>query len=116
MHKVLLVDDDESILDYLANLLKGSYEVSTAKGPIEGFARYVDLRHDLVIVDLIMPFLDGYGLIDKIEAAGHNPKFIILTGAPENIQKSEAYSDIIVVLKPFSDKAFVEAIARVLDK
>ena len=114
MYKISIVDDDESVLDYLANLLDGPYDVSTAKGPIEGCARSVDQRHDLVIVDLVMPFLDGYGLIDKIEAAGHNPKFVILTGSPENVQKGDTYSDILVIIKPFSDQVFVNTIAKLI--
>ena len=116
MQKVLIVDDDESILEHLADRLKGLYDVSTAKGPIEGFARFIDKRPDLVIVDLIMPFLDGYGLIDKIEAAGHNPKFMILTGAPNLVRKNDTYSDIVVVIKPFSDQVFIDSVKKTLDK
>ncbi|MFK7824351.1 MAG: response regulator [Oligoflexales bacterium] len=112
MQTVLIVDDDESILEYLAMRLQGPYEVSSAKGPIEGFARFIDQQPDLVIVDLMMPFLDGYGLIDKIEAAGYNPKFMILTGAPNLVRTNETYADITVLIKPFSDRVFIDAVEK----
>lgn len=117
MHRILVVDDDEFITEYLETLLKrGPYEVTAAKGPIEAYARYIDEHHDLLIVDLMMPFLDGYGLIDKIRAEGFNPKVLIITGAPHQVQSDKSYSDIEVLLKPFSDGSFLKTVAKVLEK
>ena len=57
---ILLVDDDESILDYVNNaLLDQGYDVTTAANGKEALQRIAEAIPDLVVSDVMMPEMDG---------------------------------------------------------
>lgn len=61
--KILVIDDDPDIVDALSVLLEGEgYEVVSARDGEEGLARIREESPDLIILDLLMPKLDGYGV------------------------------------------------------
>ena len=62
-----MVDDDEDILDLLSyNLNRQGYEVMTLKDPTQTISKASDFCPDLFILDVMMPYLDGYALCKKI--------------------------------------------------
>ncbi|MCR5468410.1 MAG: EAL domain-containing protein, partial [Lachnospiraceae bacterium] len=67
--KVLIVDDEEINREILGNILSGQYEVSYAGNGEEALEKLNDgnSRFSLVLLDLLMPVMDGFELIDKIE-------------------------------------------------
>ena len=80
MHKVLVVDDEEPILELLKyNLEKSGYEVKTA---LDG-AKAVDIARkfipDLVLLDIMMPKMDGFELYTKIREKDSKVKICFLT-------------------------------------
>ncbi len=61
--KILVIDDDPDIVDALTVLLEGEgYDVVTAYDGEEGLSRIREEHPDLIILDLLMPKLDGYGV------------------------------------------------------
>lgn len=65
---VLIVDDDPISLDVLATILKSKgYHVITATNGMEAFKTAIAENPSLVITDLVMPKLDGYGLFDALQ-------------------------------------------------
>ena len=83
-YKILVVDDESEIRDFLAMELHEEYEVYTAADGIEGFKSALNSIPDLIISDIIMPNMDGIELCAKIKSninTSHIP--IILLTAKE---------------------------------
>ncbi|MFK7825264.1 MAG: response regulator [Oligoflexales bacterium] len=116
MKKVLIVDDDDFVLEYVDGILQDYYEVLTALDGSIGYDCYMLHKPDLVIIDLVMPVMDGYQLIDKIKVAGDEPEIIILTGAPDEIKQKISYYKIrAVVTKPFKNNDFLRTVKGILE-
>jgi len=83
MAVILLVDDERSILTFIASMLrKSGHEVLTASNGLEGlavFRSYADLI-DLVITDMKMPVMDGFELIGRIRETRADMKIICMSG------------------------------------
>ncbi|MBP2627436.1 MAG: two component transcriptional regulator, winged helix family [Firmicutes bacterium] len=110
--KVLVVDDDEKILKVLtAYLEKEEYIVLTAKDGWEAVDKTQRLRPDIVLLDVMLPSLDGWGVCKEIRRTSDVP-IIMLTARDaeaDRIIGLELGADDYVV-KPFSPK---EVIARI---
>jgi serine phosphatase RsbU (regulator of sigma subunit)/DNA-binding response OmpR family regulator/two-component sensor histidine kinase len=65
---VLVVDDNADMRDYVSDLLSGEYDVQTAADGIEALDKVRHVRPDLVLTDVMMPNLDGFGLLEKLRA------------------------------------------------
>ncbi len=63
--RVLVADDNADMRDYVARLLAGEYEVETVSNGAEALKR-VAIRPDLVLSDVMMPELDGFGLLQAL--------------------------------------------------
>ena len=80
--KVLVVDDDDSMLNYLNNSLKNSYKIITARNGKEGLKIAVSQIPDLIITDVVMPEMDGIQLVKALKGnslVSHIP-VIMLSG------------------------------------
>ena len=66
--KILVVDDDPDILDAVALILESQgYEVVTARDGIEGLANLKAEQPDLMILDLMMPRMDGFAVCKELQ-------------------------------------------------
>jgi DNA-binding response OmpR family regulator len=66
--KILVVDDDPDILDAVALILESQgYEVVTARDGIEGLANLKAKQPDLMILDLMMPRMDGFAVCKELQ-------------------------------------------------
>ncbi len=66
--KILLVDDDPDILDGLAMILEArGYEIVTAMNGVEGLASLKADKPDLMILDLLMPKMDGFAVLKELQ-------------------------------------------------
>ncbi|MBU0997445.1 MAG: response regulator transcription factor [Firmicutes bacterium] len=85
--KILIVEDDLYILDILTkNLIKNGYEVTSAENGKTGLATFEQQHYDLVISDLMMPYVSGISLIKQIRQLNKDIPIIILTAL-------DSYSD-----------------------
>lgn len=91
--KVLVVDDNPDLRDYLASFLGGEFEVHTAADGNEGLASARSARPDIVVSDVMMPGMDGYALCSAIKAdpALSNVPVILLTARAEQSMKLAGY-------------------------
>ena len=65
--KILIVDDDSDVLDALTMVLESrGYQVITAQDGIEGLACLKAEKPDLMILDLLMPKMDGFGVMKEL--------------------------------------------------
>lgn len=114
--KVLVVDDDEKILKVLtAYLEKEGYAVITAKDGWEAVDKARQLGPDIVLLDVMLPSLDGWGVCKEIRRTSDVP-IIMLTARDaetDRIIGLELGADDYVV-KPFSPKEVIARIRAIL--
>ncbi|MFC2063197.1 response regulator transcription factor [Chloroflexota bacterium] len=66
--KILVVDDDPDILDALETILESrGYQVSTASDGLESLAKLKSAKPDLLILDLLMPKMDGFSVCKELQ-------------------------------------------------
>lgn len=66
--KILVVDDDPDVLEAIGIILESSgYEVVTARDGWDGLTKLKEERPDLMILDLLMPKLDGFGVCKELK-------------------------------------------------
>ena len=111
--KILLVEDDRENADYVANgLREEGHLVSLAASGPEALICAMGNGFDLLIVDRMIPGLDGLNLVRSLRAAGHHTPVLFLTalgGVEDRVSGLNAGGDDYLV-KPF---AFSELVARV---
>lgn len=114
--RILIVDDEASIRRILETRLKMvGYEVMTAADGEEALEIFSKFIPDLVILDVMMPKLDGYGVTKEIRKTSETP-IIILTAlgdVSERITGLELGADDYVI-KPFSPKELEARVKSVL--
>ncbi|MBN1452244.1 MAG: response regulator transcription factor [Anaerolineales bacterium] len=114
--KILLVDDEPEILEICRDYLKAaSYEVVTAKDGVQGLSIFRRERPDLIVLDLMMPEMDGLDLCRAIRRESNVP-IIMLTARVEETDKLiglELGADDYMT-KPFSPRELVARVKVVL--
>ena len=114
--KILVVDDDTNICELLRlYLTKEGYQVTTANDGEEGLEKFNQLKPDMVLLDVMMPKMDGLEVCRRIRKLGNTP-VMMLTAKGETFDKVlglELGADDYVV-KPFDSKEVVARIKAVL--
>jgi DNA-binding response OmpR family regulator len=114
--KILLVDDEPEILEICRDYLKAaSYDVVTAKDGMQGLSIFRRERPDLIVLDLMMPEMDGLDLCRAIRRERNVP-IIMLTARVEETDKLiglELGADDYMT-KPFSPRELVARVKVVL--
>lgn len=88
MHRILVIEDDTSILRGLAdNLAFESYEVLTASDGESGYRLIREQHPDLVILDLMLPRMSGYEVCRKARSEGVKSPIIMLTARGEEADR-----------------------------
>lgn len=110
--RILLVDDDKTLLRLMREALtKAEYEVMTASNGIDGLQELYAKQPDLVILDVMMPRMDGWETAARVRQVSQVP-IIMLTAKDEESDKLKGFEAGVddYVTKPFS---FAEIVARV---
>ncbi|MGT2959692.1 response regulator YycF [Streptococcus caballi] len=112
MKKILIVDDEKPISDIIKfNLTKEGYDTVTAFDGREAIAKFEEEKPDLIILDLMLPELDGLEVAKEVRKTSHIP-IIMLSAKDSEFDKViglEIGADDYVT-KPFSNR---ELLARV---
>ncbi|HLA97729.1 MAG TPA: response regulator transcription factor [Anaerolineales bacterium] len=109
---IILIDDDSTLLELLGEHLHSSgYEVKSANSGLMGISLVSDLKPDLVILDVMMPGMDGWEVCRRLREVSSVP-IIMLTAKEQEIDKLRGFKLGVddYVTKPFS---FAELTARV---
>lgn len=115
--RVLLIDDSEATVAGLKSFLDHKYEVSTACNGLEGLRVFekTETQPDLVITDLVMPLISGYGLIPLLKEQSPQTPIIAMTGwgnYPRELA-TEAKADM-VLMKPFELEDLDRSVSKLL--
>ena len=103
-NRLLLIEDDEEIAAMLRPfLLKEGFEVTTARDGLEGVILYGQAKYDIVVVDLMMPKLDGIEVIKRIREHSSVP-ILIMSAKDSDVDKALGlgFGADDYIAKPFS--------------
>ena len=116
---ILAVDDEESILDLLKfNIEKEGYSVETATNGEDGFKKAMELKPDVIILDVMLPKQDGLTVCRRLRQENVNTPIIMLSARSEEIDKIlglEIGADDYMT-KPFSTRELTARIKANLRK
>jgi len=121
MHKILIVEDEHDIAELIAfNLRRAGYEVSLAHDGIEGTTMALRERPALIVLDLMLPGRDGFGVFRELrrDARTSSIPVIMLTAraqTEDRIQGLEVGADDYLT-KPFSPKELLLRIQAILKR
>lgn len=115
--KILIVDDEKDFTELAATLLEfHAVEVDAFNDPLLVEEALHKNAYKLIVTDIMMPGLDGFGLIEKIRAieSYKSTPIIVLTAKPLNDQERKhlLQHDVHFMMKPFEPLTLVELIRR----
>ena len=113
MTRILLIEDNEDLAFGLSTALENEgFEVTIAADGADGLERATHDAVDLIILDLMLPKMDGYRVLRSLRGAGMDAPVLVLTAKGEEANKVQAFSigGDDYVTKPFG---VLELIARV---
>lgn len=118
MIKILVVDDEEYIRDVIVEYLNNEgYLTSQAEDGLEAKELLENEKFDLMILDVMMPDMDGFTLLEELDNSKKVPT-IILSARGEEIDKLTGFDKGIddYLCKPFSPKELVARVKAILNR
>jgi CRP-like cAMP-binding protein/AmiR/NasT family two-component response regulator len=121
MKKILLIEDNEDVRNNTAEILElSNYEVFVAENGKAGVEKALEHSPDLIICDIMMPVLDGYGVLHAVHKNDtiKNTPFIFLTAKTErsDFRKGMELGADDYITKPFSGTELLNAVDSRLKK
>ena len=114
---ILVVDDDPRITDLLRRILAyEGYSVAIAANGSEALDRSLERPPDLVVLDIMLPGLDGLEVAQRLRTAGHNVPILMLTArdtVADRVKGLETGADDYLV-KPFAPEELVARVKALL--
>ena len=113
--KVLIVDDHTNARLKIGRLLEG-YDwvevVGEAANGLEAIEQYVEHRPDLLFLDIQMPGLNGFEVVEKLQQMDHFPKVVFVTAFDEFALKAFDVNAVDYLLKPVKKDRFAAAMGK----
>jgi len=112
--RVLIVEDEEHARRYLRELLEDEPQIEVvgeSSNGVQGVQQIRELSPDIVFVDVQMPGLDGFGMIDQI-AGTRLPLFVFVTGYSEYAVKAFEIEAVDYLCKPFDKERLSLSVER----
>lgn len=121
MKKILVIEDNKEILENTAEILElSNYHVLEASNGKEGVEKALSTKPDLILCDIMMPEIDGYGVLHMVQKNPdlQNTPFIFLTAMTEKeeIRKGMSLGADDYITKPFDPTDLLNAIESRLRK
>lgn len=114
--RVLIVEDEAHARRYLRELLEDEPQldvVGESSNGVQGVQQIRELSPDIVFVDIQMPDLDGFGMIDRI-AGAHPPLFVFVTGYSEYAVRAFEIEAVDYLCKPFDKERLSISVERAI--
>lgn len=92
MVKILLVEDEKAVRTLTKVKLRNKYEIIEATDGIDALSKLEQTQVDIMIVDVMMPRMDGYEFIKEAREAGDNTPIIMLTAMDSFAHKKKGYN------------------------
>ncbi|AMP19775.1 DNA-binding response regulator [endosymbiont 'TC1' of Trimyema compressum] len=114
---ILVVEDDKDIQEIIVEILRDKgYSVDLADNGREGFTAYQNKEYDLIIMDVMMPEVDGYQIAKLIRNKNKEIPILMLTALEEEYDQLKAFEIGIddYVTKPFSFNILLKRVEAIL--
>ena len=118
-NKILIVEDDPNFGSILRDYLNlNDYEVTLAKNGIEGFEKFKSNKFDLCILDIMMPYKDGFTLAKEIREKNEDIPIFFLTARSlkEDVLKGFKIGADDYLTKPFDSEVLLAKIKNILNR
>ena len=117
--KILVIDDEPEITDIIETFLENTgYEVRSENSSVIGIERAKTFVPDLVLLDIMMPFMDGYEVCKELKKSIETSKIpvIFLTGKDARSDEGKSFEagGDMFIKKPFSCERLLEIVRVVL--
>jgi sigma-B regulation protein RsbU (phosphoserine phosphatase) len=117
--RILVVDDDPGVLRAVRRVLGTQYELATASSPAEALSAAAALDPDLAILDIRMPGMDGFELMQRLKSAQPDLDVIFITGSmtePDaHIIRAIRQGAFYFIQKPFDREVLQTLVERCLE-
>ncbi len=116
--RILVVDDEENICNYLVELFKlEGWSADTAYDGYQGVKMATDENYDVIVMDILMPRMTGIEATKEIIRRKPDSNIVVITGAPYRKQAQEALDCGAkkFIKKPFSSSTIIEAVRDIID-
>ena len=119
--KILVVDDNKHLLGLLRLNLKGQgFSIATAANGIVAVEKAIDLAPDLILLDLMLPGLDGFGVCETLRKhpVTASTPIIIMTGLSGQFTRFAGFESggTDFITKPVTPKALLAKIKELLER
>jgi DNA-binding response OmpR family regulator len=107
--KVLVIDDDDAMTDLVRMVLESqSFEVHTVNSGPEGIQATQQINPDIIILDLIMPDMDGWEVCKKIREFSHTPILVLsVINKPGMVERALDKGADDYLIKPVSSSSLI---------
>lgn len=117
--KILVIDDEPEITDIIETFLENAgYEVKSENSSTIGIERAKNYLPDLVLLDIMMPFMDGYEICKELKRCEKtkNIPVVFLTGKDAQSDEGRSFDvgGVLFIKKPFSCERLLEIVKVVL--
>jgi CheY-like chemotaxis protein len=116
--RILVIDDNRDHLEILRTTLSPKYEVATATDGLEGYSWACSHQPDAILLDIMMPVVDGYTVLRKLRA---NPvtqtiPIVLVTALDPDVVEAVAGDPVVTILrKPCHAGEVLDSLNAVLD-
>lgn len=115
---ILIVDDSKTMRDMVAYTLTGAgFDVKEAADGQQAVDALTSMRPNLIITDLNMPVMDGFGLIEHVRASAthkYTPILMLTTESdPQKKERGKAAGATGWIVKPFNPEKLVQVVNKV---
>lgn len=121
MARILVIDDDQDILDFVSSCLEDDHNVTTAANGEEGMVACEKNAFDLIITDIFMPYRDGLDIIREVRVLYPDIKIIAMTayvgeGVTDYLKAAELIGAHYKLEKPLTADKVLEAVNGILSE
>jgi DNA-binding response OmpR family regulator len=118
-NKILVIDDEPGVVELLKKRLeRAGYDVIAATDGMEGFKRACEHKPDLILLDIIMPGVDGLTVLKRLkteEATRQIPVVMVTAkGLTDSLFEAQKYGATDYIIKPFQWSELLRFIKRYL--
>jgi formate/nitrite transporter len=117
--KMLIIDDDEIVLKSCRKIFeKEGFEVTTSANPQEGIKLVSEKIFDVVLVDWMMPGLDGMEVVEELDKHSPNSAMVMISGYPSVGRATEAMKRgaMDYLAKPFKPEEIIEVVKKAVQR